>query len=152
MKKNLLVFTLLFAVLYLKAQEPKLKISINAELVVPTYAEIPSMGIGGAVNADYLLSRKVSAALTVGYDHFYGNVFDVFTDETIHGFSILPVMVGVKYYFPSQFYISGQGGMVVGLKHAGNAPALSPGIGMLLPVNGKRKIDIGLKFTGVLSQ
>ena len=61
----------------------------------------------------------------------------------------MPVLPGVKYFVTDKFYASGALGIVIGIHNAANHFALSPGIGLLVPISEKSKIDLGLKLTGV---
>jgi hypothetical protein len=134
------------------AQDYKFRASAHVSLSIPTYKEIPSMGAGIGATGEFAINKKWATLFSVDFHNFYGNVINHFNRDTINGFSILPVMGGIKYYSKEKFYIGAQGGIVVGLKHTGNCPGLAASTGMLVPLKNGNKVDIGLKFTAALSQ
>jgi hypothetical protein len=131
------------------AQHKKLNFSIGPEVSVPTFSGITSPGIGGSISLEHFFSGKIAATIDISYNYFKGNVFDFFKQDTINGFSVMPVLVGGKYFFTDKFYISGAAGLIIGLHNAGNHLALSPGAGFLIPVSASSKIDLGVNLTGV---
>lgn len=152
MKKFLLLIFSFLNISILIAQDHKFHLNTHVSLSAPTYKEIPSMGAGFGVSGEFAINRRWATIISTDFYNFYGRVIDHFNQDTIKGFSILPVMAGIKYYSKEKFYIGAQGGIVVGLKHAGNYPGLAASTGMLMPLKGGNKIDIGLKFTAALSQ
>jgi hypothetical protein len=152
MQKTLLLFLSLLVGNLIIAQDHKFRASAHVSLSIPTYKEIPSMGAGFGATGEFAINKKWATLFSVDFHNFYGKVIDHFNLDTIKGFSILPVMAGLKYYSREKFYIGAQGGVVVGLKHSGNCPGLSVSTGMLLPLKNEHKVDIGLRFTAALSQ
>jgi hypothetical protein len=152
MQKILLLFLSLQIVNLIIAQDHKFRASAHVSLSVPTYKEIPSMGAGIGTTGEFAINKKWATLFSVDFHNFYGKVIDHFNQDTIKGFSILPIMGGIKYYSKEKYYIGAQGGIVIGLKHAGNCPALSASTGMLVPLKNGHKVDIGLNFTAALSQ
>jgi hypothetical protein len=134
------------------AQDHKFRLSANLSLSVPTYKEISSMAIGFGANGEFAINKRWATLFSADFHHFYGTVIDHFKNDTIKGFSILPVMAGLKYYAKEKFYLGAQAGVSVGLQHAGNCPAIAAFTGMLLPLRNDKKMDIGLKFTGIKRQ
>ncbi len=152
MQKTVLLFLSLFTGSLIYSQDHKFRASAHVSLSIPTYKEIPSMGAGIGATGEFAINRKWATLFSVDFHNFYGKVIDHFNQDTIKGFSILPIMAGLKYYSKEKFYIGAQGGVVVGLKHTGNCPGLGLSTGMLLPLKSGNKVDIGLKFTAALSQ
>ncbi len=140
---------MLFLVKNINAQNPKVQLAIGPEFLQPTYSGISSSGIGGGVEAGYFLNKKFEININLSYHHFNGDVIDFYKKDTIHGFSIIPVLPGLKYFITKRLYANAAAGIVVGAKNAGNHFALSPSVGLLLPVSSKSAIDIGIKLIGV---
>jgi hypothetical protein len=134
------------------AQDHKFRLSANAYLSIPTYKEISSMAIGFGAGGEFAINKKWATIFTADFHNFYGTVIDHFNKDTIKGFSILPLMAGLKFYTNEKFYLGAQAGVSVGLKHAGNCPAIAAITGMLVPLKNGNKVDIGLKFTGIKRQ
>lgn len=150
MKKILLSLFLIFsATVIVHAQVHETKFSIGPEVAVPTYAGITSNGIGGGVTLEYFLNKKVAVTGGISFNHFKGEVFNNFKHDTINGFSVMPVLFGAKYFIIHSFYVSGSAGVIVGLHNAGNHLALSPGVGIEIPVSSKTGVDVGVKLIGI---
>ena len=152
MQKTLLLFISMLITNLIIGQDHKFRASAHVTLSIPTYKDIPSMGAGLGTTGEFAINKKWATLFSIDFHNFYGKVIDHFNQDTIKGFSILPVMAGLKYYSKEKFYIGAQGGIVVGLKHTGNCPGLAASTGMLLPLKNGHKVDIGLKFTAALSQ
>lgn len=150
MKRILVSFLIIFsATITVHAQMHETKFSIGPEVAVPTYAGITSNGIGGGVTLEYFLNKKIAFTGGISFNHFNGDVFNNFKHDTINGFSVMPVLLGAKYFIVHSLYVSGSAGVIVGLRNAGNHLALSPGAGLEIPVSAKSGIDVGVKLIGV---
>lgn len=152
MLKTVLLFLSLLIGNLIMSQDHKFRASAHVTLSVPTNTDISSMGAGLGATGEFGINKKWATLFSLDFHNFYGEVIDHFNQDTIKGFSILPIMAGFKYYSKEKFYIGAQGGVVVGLKHAGNCPGLSASTGMLVPLKNGNKVDIGIKFTAALSQ
>jgi hypothetical protein len=131
------------------AQDQKIKFSAGPLLAIPTYNGITSTGIGGGAGLHYFVSKKISGIIDVSFTYFKGDVLNNFTDDTVKGFTIMPVLAGAKYFITNLFYLSASTALVIGLHNAGNHLALSPGAGIEIPVSSTSGIDLGLKLIGV---
>jgi hypothetical protein len=89
-----------------------------------------------------------SGTLSLGWLHFSGTVTDL--DSSVQTrFSILPILVGARYYWKEHFYLGIQVGALVSTNDQTNTHlALVPGIGMIAPV-GESLLELSLQFTGV---
>lgn len=152
MKRTLFLLICFLTVNLIIAQDRKFRLSANVSLSIPTYTEISSMAIGLGANGEFAINRKWATLITADFHHFFGTVINHFNQDTIKGFSILPVMAGLKIYPNEKFYLGAQAGVSVGLQHAGNCPAIGAFTGILVPLKGGNKVDIGLKFTGIMRQ
>ncbi|MEP6597511.1 MAG: hypothetical protein ABJA71_16270 [Ginsengibacter sp.] len=150
MKKiYILSFFVSFFVSGLHAQSQKLTFSIGPQVSVPTFNGINSTGIGGGFSIERFFSKKLTGFIDISLNYFNGNVLDHFKNDTIKGFTVMPVLAGAIYFFTDKFYLSGAAGIVIGLHNAGNHLALSPGTGILIPISATSKIDLGLKLIGI---
>jgi hypothetical protein len=149
MKPKFLLIFFVIAVVNVDAQNKKLSFSAGSEYLIPTYSGISANGYGGGFTAGFFFSRHWGGTFNVSLDHFNGRVVDLFKNDTIQGFSIMPVMPGIKYFVSHKFYLSADVGMIIGIHNAGNHFAVSPGIGVLFPVNKKSKVDFSVKLLGV---
>ncbi len=145
-----LILIVMLVVSNLKAQSKKTFFSIGPELSIPTFSEISGSGIGGGISIEHFFSKRIDGNLTISLVHFSNNVFNFNKSDTLKGFSVLPVLPGLKYFITERLYAGGAAGMVIGIHHAASHFALSPEIGLLFPVSAKAKIDIGAKLIGVL--
>ena len=150
MKKVLsTLFVLTFTAGISIAQENKLVVSAGPAVLIPTYSEINSVGFSFGVGIDYKLSNSLSIASNIDVDVFDSKVRNLFTDQITDGFILMPVLIGVKWKPVNNLYFAGKVGAVAGLKNASTNFALSPGLGYLVNINGKQKLDVGLNLVGV---
>ncbi|MEO7045557.1 MAG: hypothetical protein ABI091_09655 [Ferruginibacter sp.] len=150
MKKILQILTLLIiSVSNTDAQSHHVNFSIGPEYSLPTFSGISSCGIGAGISIEHFFNKRVEGVVAVSYGYFKGDVFDFYKNDTIKGFAVMPVLLGIKYFVSDKFYVSGAAGMVVGVHNAGNHLALSPGIGFLIPFSPHSKIDAGVKLIGI---
>lgn len=132
------------------AQKNRLVVSAGPAILIPTYSEINSAGFGFGAGVEYKLNKKIAIASDIDINIFNSKVKNIFTNKITDGFIIMPVLVGVKWNAFNNFYFTGKAGLVAGLKNAGTNFSLSPGLGYLVNINGKQKLDVGLKLVGVL--
>lgn len=144
------VFILIFVSSIAVAQKNKLVVSAGPVLLIPTYSEINSAGFGFGADVEYKLNKKIAIASDIDINIFNSNVKNIFTNKITNGFIIMPLLVGVKWTAFKNFYFTGKTGVVAGLKNAGTNFSFSPGLGYLININGKQKLDVGLKLVGVL--
>ncbi len=150
MKTTFIVITIIvLSTSATRAQRHEIKLSAGPEISIPTYSGISSGGIGGGISLDYFLTGKIALTGSISVNYFKGNVLNPFKNDTVSGFSLAPILVGGKYFFTEKFYAGGSAGLVVGLHHAANHLALSPGAGMIIPVSSTSGIDLGVRLTGV---
>ena len=73
-------------------------------------------------------------------------------DTTINNFAIAPLLVGLKYYFTSTFYLSAEMGLALkGSSATRTKLALAPSLGVLLPTGSYNSIDLSLSFTHIVT-
>jgi hypothetical protein len=150
MKKIPVLLSFMFVMLSsMYAQNKNLKFSIGPEYSVPTFSGSTSSGVGGGISLEHFFNRKIAVTIEISYNYFKGNIADFYKHDTINGFSIMPVLIGGKYFFTNKFYVSGAAGLIIGWHNAANHLGLSTGAGLLIPVSARSQIDLGVKLTGV---
>lgn len=150
MRKILILsVSIIFIISNIDAQSKKLNFSIGPEFSIPTFSGISGTGFGGGITIGHFLNKRIEGNIAISFNHFNGDVFNFDKTDTVKGFSIMPVLPGIKYFVTHKFYASGAVGMVIGIHNAANHFALSPGVGLLIPFSEKSKIDLSLKLIGV---
>lgn len=162
MKKLLLAVMASFAMSFAFAQSSSPKLSIGPDVALPVgdAHQLYSVGVGGTLKLEIPVSQSnFNFTVTAGYENFFGK--DVTYNESGPGYSysgevkfanaaFIPVKVGGKYYASNQFYLEGE----LGIAHAvssgdsGTAFAYAPGLGVSLPVDNGKAIDLGVRYEG----
>ena len=131
------------------AQNKKISFSIGPEFSVATFSGISGTGIGAGITIEHFFNKRIEGNIAISFNRFNNDVFNFDKTDTLKGFSVMPVLPGIKYFITNKFYASGAIGMVIGIHNAANHFALSPGIGLLIPFSEKSKIDMNIKLIGV---
>lgn len=147
--KTTCLLTILFISSIALAQNSRTLISIGPEFSLPTYKEFPSNGIGGSASIQFKSKRKLSATIDVGYNYFRGHVVNYWFPDTIRGFSLIPVLGGAKLNATNKFYAVVRGGLTFGY-NGFIGLTFSPAVGITLPNNHNPRIDIGVRWMGVM--
>lgn len=147
--KKVLALLLFIMNVVTSAKSQRISFSAGPEFSMPISSKISSNGYGGSVALGYFFLKKIEGYFTISYNHFGGDVVDHFKNDTITGFTVMPILPGIKFFVTDKFYLAGAMGIVVGIRNAGNHFALSPGAGLLIPVTRKSKIDLGIKLIAV---
>ena len=145
MKKFALLLPLVLLSTLLSAQRRTI-FSIGPELSVSTHNQIPSPGIGASVGMEVRSFTRISITSEISYNHFNGEVINKFTDDTIRGFSKMPIVAGIKGKIWKGAYLVVRGGLGIGLKNAATSFAFAPGAGWLLHRNEKPFLDLGIRW------
>jgi hypothetical protein len=145
-----------------KEADKKLSFSIGLEAALPfgDFGDFSSFGIGGSAQGDYKVSPELAITLNAGYISYSAKTvstiigFDPVTFAPIYGdvkgdaLGMVPVLAGIKYWFSSMIYGSGQLGLsfATGNGASGSNFTYAPGIGFQFS-----KFDVLLKYTGISS-
>ena len=97
-------------------------------------------------------NKKFSIISDIDINAFNSDVKNQITNKTAERFIIMPVLAGVKWSALDNVYFPGLAGVAIGLKNAGTNISLSPDLGYLVKVDGKPKLDVGLRVIVVLPQ
>ena len=145
--KKLLSLVLLFAALSATAQK-NLKFSIGAELASATgnLNKVYSFGIGATAQVDYMITNDVAVTANTGVIELVGRKIGG-TNLKYRSSAVIPLLVGIKYYFTPAVYGSGQIGTSIFSSGNGTVFTYVPGIGYKF----NNKIDTLFKYTGYSS-
>ncbi len=114
MKKLIAVLFVFILMAGLTNAQSKMQLGVGGFVGMPmgTFGDLTSLGFGGVVQGEYNLGDKMVGTLTTGYLLFSGK------DQTMGTFtykagdwSIIPIMVGAKYYFADNLYGAVQAGL-----------------------------------------
>lgn len=104
MKKVLVLCVVaLFMVGLTNAQTSKLKIGVGAYIGLPmgNFGDVTSLGFGGVAQGEYDLAPQIVGTLTTGYLSFSGKSVN---GVDLGSWSVVPILVGGKYFFTPMFY------------------------------------------------
>ncbi|HEX6180929.1 MAG TPA: hypothetical protein VFZ47_06755 [Chitinophagaceae bacterium] len=148
MKKFALLSAFVMLTTLLPAQRRTI-FSIGPELSVSTDREIPTPGIGASIGMEVRSFHRISFTSEISYNQFSGDVIYKFRNDTIQGFSKLPIVAGIKGRIWKGAYLVVRAGLAFGLKNAGTSLAFAPGAGWLLHRNDKPLLDLGVRWIGI---
>jgi hypothetical protein len=123
-----------------------LRFSVGGELGLPvgSFSNTHSIGFGVTAQADYPLSSKTDLTLNTGYMTFSGKT--AVGNLKYSSFNYVPLLAGVKYWFSSNVYGSGQLGLSFGTgSGSGSNFTFAPGIGFKF----NNQWDALLKYTTI---
>ena len=145
--KKLISAVLLFTVVTATAQK-NLKFSIGAELASATgnLNKVYSLGIGGTAQVDYMITNDVAVTGNAGVIELVGRKISG-TNLKYRSTAVIPLLVGIKYYFTPAVYGSGQIGTSVFSSGGGSTFTYAPGVGYKFT----NRLDALLKYTGYSS-
>lgn len=154
MKKVLLaVITVLGLTYGASAQTQGSRISIGADLAVPTgdLAVISSLGYGGSLQGEFAVAKSLSLTASAGYLTFgFKKVFkDAFEEAgiSVGNQSAIPLKGGAKYYFLKNVYGAAELGAALSTgEEGGTAFLYAPTVGISFPLAGKNAVDLGLRY------
>ena len=104
MKKVLVLLVLsLMIVGFTNAQVGKMKLGVGAYVGLPmgTFGDVTSVGFGGVAQGEYMFADKIVGTVTTGYLSFSGKTVNTVDLGT---WSIIPILVGGKYFFTPNLY------------------------------------------------
>jgi hypothetical protein len=104
MKKVLVLCVVaLLMVGFTNAQTSKIKIGIGATVALPlgSLGDVTSIGFGGVAQGEMELAPQIVGTVTTGYISFSGKSVNGYT---MGNWSVVPILVGGKYFFTPMFY------------------------------------------------
>jgi len=147
MKKLILAFLITATALSVNAQKNKnVKFSLGAELGVPTgnLNTLYSIAVGATAQADIKIDKDAALTFNTGVIEYVGKKIKN-TNLKYRSEALIPLLVGVKYYFTQMLYGSGQLGTSISTaQNGGSTFTYIPGVGYKFD----EKIDLLVKYTG----
>ena len=122
------------------------KFSLGAELGVPTgnLNTLYSVAIGATAQADIKIDKDVALTFNTGVIQYVGKKIRN-TNFKYRSEALIPLLVGVKYYFTPMVYVSGQLGTSISTaQNGGSTFTYIPGVGYKFD----EKLDLLVKYTG----
>ncbi|UKJ08121.1 hypothetical protein [Solitalea lacus] len=122
-----------------------LNIGFESGFPIGDAADVYSVVLGGSIQAEFPISQKFSVTGTAGYSSFQPK--SEFKDAGLDGYGFIPVKVGGKYYFASNFYGIGELGASFGTgEGSSTAFVFAPGIGYSFPVADNKFVDVSARY------
>ena len=127
-----------------KSNSGKFSIGIESGLPLGKTSSISSYAIGGSFKYDQPVAAKFFITMAAGYAYFpYKSIFIAAYHTERSGEGFIPIKIGAKGYFCSNFYGEGQFGIVIStIANGGVAFPISPGIGYSFG----RSVDLGMRY------
>ena len=146
--KKIILATLITATAFtVNAQKNKnVKFSVGAELGVPTGVlnTIYSLAVGATAQADVKIDTDAALTFNAGIIQYIGRKIKN-TNFKYRSEALIPLLVGVKYYFTPMVYGSGQLGTSISTAtNGGSSFTYIPGVGFKFD----EKLDLLVKYTG----
>ena len=147
MKKLILVSIITATVFSVNAQKNKnVKFSLGAELGVPTgnLNTIYSIAVGATAQADVKIDTDAALTFNTGVIQYVGKKIRN-SNFKYRSEALIPLLVGVKYYFSPMVYGSGQLGTSISTQQNGGSTfTYIPGVGFKFD----ERVDLLVKYTG----
>ena len=147
MKKIILAFLITVTAFSVNAQKNNnVKFSLGAELGVPTgnLNTLYSVAIGATAQADIKIDKDAALTFNTGIIQYVGKKIRN-TDFKYRSEALIPLLVGIKYYFTPMVYGSGQLGTSISTaQNGGSTFTYIPGVGYKFD----EKLDLLVKYTG----
>lgn len=145
MKKLITTLVIIVVALNVNAQK-NVKFSLGAELGVPTgnLNTIYSVAVGATAQADVKIDTDAALTFNTGIIQYVGKKIKN-TNFKYRSEALIPLLVGVKYYFSPMVYGSGQLGTSISTaQNGGSTFTYIPGVGFKFD----ERVDLLLKYTG----
>lgn len=151
MKKiSLLLFALMALTLAGKSQNSSFKVSVGAEVGIPTgnFSNTHGFGIGATGQFEFPVQERLSATATGGILFYNGKSIPGASGTKFSGINIIPIRVGLKNFFTTGFYGAAQIGLGFINRGVGTAFAYSPQLGYEFDSKDGKSFDIAIKYDG----
>ncbi len=147
MKKLIFAFFITATAFSVNAQKNKnVKFSLGAELGVPTgnLNTLYSIAVGATAQADIKIDKDAALTFNTGVIQYVGKKIRN-TNFKYRSEALIPLLVGVKYYFTPMVYGSVQLGTSISTaQNGGSTFTYIPGVGYKFD----EKLDLLVKYTG----
>lgn len=141
-----------------------LRLSIGADAGIPTgtLSDAYNWNLGGSAQLELPVANKLFVTVNAGYNNIFGKKDVSITTPAgttvvsadVQDIHLLPVKAGLKYFAVSNFYVQGEAGagFLLNKKDAGYTKGAAfiyaPQVGILLPLNAKSNLDLGVRYEG----
>ncbi|POY39171.1 hypothetical protein C3K47_01360 [Solitalea longa] len=133
---------------HVNAQAPAgkklLNIAFESGFPLGNAADVYKIVLGGSLQAEFPVKSNLSVTATAGYSTFTNSKID-----GLEGSGFIPVKVGGKYYFASNFYGIGELGAAF---YTGDGSSTTfvyaPGLGYSFPVADNKFVDVSARYEG----
>ena len=151
MKKAFLLFAIVVGTtISVNAQAPsgfQFGAGLRLGLAVGDFSNTSTMSIGGELQGEYGFSEKASGIISAGYNHFLGkSVTESGISIVYPNTSLIPVLVGARYYATPKIFIGAQVGIGIFTAYSESVTGFNwqPQIGF-----NTNKIQIALNYNGL---
>jgi len=127
-------------------------IGIGAGISTGEFEDLNKWHIGGSLQADIPIAKKLYVTVNAGYANFFGNNDGYGPNKPATDIHLLPVKVGLKYFPLPHFYVQGEAGAGFLLNRSdlgydkSAAFVYGPQVGIQFPVGEKSYIDAGARY------
>ena len=150
-KRVLFPFLSLFISGIVIAQDAqKFRFSVGPELSFATgsFAITHSVGVGATIQAEIPIQQNLYGTATTGFVVYGGKSIGGTNLKTVSQ-TIIPIKVGIKYFFISGFYGAAQIGVgILGNYAKGTAFAYTPEVGYEFKTKSGKAVDATFKYDG----
>ncbi len=170
MKKMFTIFAVLFVAFAVNTNaQSKMQLGIGPFVGLPmgTFGDITELGYGGAVQGELGMGDNLNGTLTTGYLIFGGKSQTIGEFTFDYGdWSVIPVLVGSKYYFAQGVYgmvqaglnftsytnkIPLPGGGTIDVSVSDTEFGYGVGLGYELPMGASGALDLFVKYGSLAS-
>ena len=126
------------------------RVSVGPELGFATgsFADTHSVGIGATIQGEIPLQQNLYGTVTTGFIAYGGKSIGGTTQKR-NSQTIIPIKVGVKYFFIGGFYGAAQLGLgILGNYAKGTAFAYTPQFGYEFKTKSGKAVDATIKYDG----
>ena len=139
---------------------PRLSIGVDAGVPTGGLSDGYKWNLVGSAQLELPVANNLFFTVNAGYNNLFGKKDASFTlgSTTIKGdvtdIHLVPVKAGLKFFPVSNFYVQGEAGagFLLNKKDLGygksTAFIYAPQVGVLLPLNAKSNLDLGVRYEG----
>jgi hypothetical protein len=143
---------------------PRLSIGVDAGIPTGGLSDGYNWNLGGSAQLELPIAKQLFFTINGGYNNIFGKkdaTFSVVTPNSsttvkadVTDIHLLPVKAGLKFFPVSNFYVQGEAGagFLLNKKDLGynksTAFIYAPQVGVLLPLNAKSNLDLGVRYEG----
>ena len=142
--------SLLISGLVMAQDAQTFRFSVGPELgfATGTFANTHSVGIGATIQGEIPLQQNLYGTATTGFIAYGGKSIGG-TTQKHNSQTIIPIKVGIKYFFIGGFYGAAQLGLgILGNYTKGTAFAYTPQIGYEFKTKSGKAVDATFKYDG----